>query len=102
MNESDLQRVYSYHIFLRDSKIYSDKGFINADNGPQGGTHWTGFIIKDNKSFYFDSFRGAPDKFLLNQLTKLIIHHNFKIQDINPTLCGSFCVYVFYLMDRMN
>ena len=40
MNESELQRVYNYPIYPRDSKIYSDRGFVNIDNGDQGGTHW--------------------------------------------------------------
>ena len=102
MNESQLQRIYNYPIYPRNSKIYTDKGFVNIDNGFQGGTHWTCFIIKDSKSYYFDSFRGAPDKFLLNQLTKPIIYHNYKIQDINFHLCGSYCLYFFYLIERMK
>ena len=46
MNESDLQKIYNYAIYPRDSKIYSDKRSLNIDNGAQGGTHWTCFIIK--------------------------------------------------------
>ena len=61
MNESELQRVFNYHIYRRDSKIYSDRGFINIDNGGMGGSHWKYFIVKDKKSFYFDSFGGQPD-----------------------------------------
>ena len=76
MNESELRRVYNYPIYPRDSKIYSDKGFVNIDNGSMRGTHWTVFIVKDNKSYYFDSFGGTPDKFLLKQLPKIIIYHN--------------------------
>ena len=76
VNESDLQKVYNYPIYPRDSKIYSDKGFVNIDNGSMGGSHWTSFIIKDKKSFYYYSFGGQPDEFLLNQLPKPIIHHN--------------------------
>ena len=102
MNESELQRVYNYPIYPRDSKKYSDKGFVNIDNGIMGGTHWTCFILKDNKSFYFDSFGGNPDKFLLNQLPKPILYHNCKIQDINSKLCGSYSLYFFYLFERMN
>ena len=101
MNESELQRVYKYRIYPRDSKIHSDKGFVNIDNGSQGGTHWTCFIVKDNKSFYFDNFGGQPDKFLLNQLPKPILYHNYKIQDINSKLFGSYCLYFFYLIERM-
>ena len=70
MNESELQRVYNYKIYPRESKRYSDKGFVNIDNGERGGTHWTCFLRKGNKSFYFDSFGGQPDNFLLNQLPK--------------------------------
>ena len=102
MNESELRRVYNYPIYPRDSKIYSERGFVNIDNGSMGGFHWICFIVKDNKSFYFDSFGGQPDKFLLNQLPKPIIYHNYKIQDINSRLCGSYCLYFFYLIDRMN
>ena len=86
MNESELQRVYNYPIYPTDSKIYSDKGFVNIDNGSMGGSHWVCNIVKDNKSFYFDSFGGAPDKFLFNHLPKPIIHHIYKIQDINSRL----------------
>ena len=102
MNESELQRVYNYPIYPRGSKIYSNKVFVNIDNGSQGGTHWTCFYIKDNKSYYFDSFGGQPDKFLLKRLLKPIIYHNYKIQDINSKLCGSYCLYFFYLIERMN
>ena len=51
MYESQLQKVYNYPIYPRDSKIYSDKGFVNIDDGSQGGTHWVCLIVKDNKSF---------------------------------------------------
>ena len=94
-NELELQRVYKYPIYPRDSKVYSDKGFVNIDNGSIGGTHWTCFLVKVEKSFYFDSFAGQPDKFLPNQLSKQIIYHNYKIQKINSQLCGSFCFYFF-------
>ena len=60
-----------------------------------GGTLWNSFIVKDNKAYYFDSFGGQPDKFLLNQLPKPKIYHNSKIQDINCKLCGSYCLYFF-------
>ena len=102
MNESELQRIYNYLIYPRNSRIYSDIGFVNIDNGSQGGTHWTCFIVKDEKSYSFDSFGGQPDKSLLNQLPKPIIYHNYKIQDINSKLCGSYCLYFFYLIERMN
>ena len=32
MNKSQLQKIYNLPIYPRDSKIYSDKGFVNIDN----------------------------------------------------------------------
>ena len=40
IDESQLQETYKYPIYPRDSEIYSDKGFVNKDNGSQGDTHW--------------------------------------------------------------
>ena len=81
MNESYSKRVFSYHIYPRDSIITKDKGFVNIDDNSFGNTHWNFFYLKDNaystshagsakKSFSFDSFRGSHDKINLNQLTK--------------------------------
>ena len=102
MNESELQRVYFYPIYPRVSKIYSNKGFVNIDDGSQGGTHWCCFIVKDNKSYYFESFGFQPDEIRLKQLPKPIIYHKYKIQDIYCNLCESYCLYFFYLIERMN
>ena len=38
MKESHLQKIYIYNIYPGDSKIYSDKVFVNMDNGSMGGT----------------------------------------------------------------
>ena len=102
MTESDLPRVYIYNVYPGHSWIITDKRFVNIDNGSQGGSHWTGFYKKDNKSYYFDSLGGQPDKFLLNQLPKPIINHKNILQDIFSDLSGSYCLYFFYLIERMN
>ena len=64
----------------------------------KGGTHWTCFYIKDKKSYYFDSFGGNPDKFLLKQLPKPIIYHNFKIQNINSQSMW-FLLFILFLFN---
>ena len=102
MNDPQIQKYYNYPIYPRDSKIYSDKRFVNKDNGYRGGTHWKCFILKCNKSYYFVSFDGHLDIFLPNQLPKPLLYHIYKIQDINSKLCGSYCLYFFYLIERMN
>ena len=37
MSESDLQKVYNFKIYPRDSKITTTKGFVNIDNREQNG-----------------------------------------------------------------
>ena len=49
MNENELQRIYNYPIYSRDSKTFSNRGFVFIDIGSRGGSHWTCFIIKGNK-----------------------------------------------------
>ena len=95
MNESQLQKMFNYPLYPRDSKINSDKGFGKKDNGSQGGSHWTCFIVKDNKSYYFDSFGGQPDKFLLEQFSKPIIYHNYLIQDISFSIMWLMLFIIF-------
>ena len=102
MNESELQRVHDCKTYPRDSKKYSDKRVVNIDDGRMVGRHWTCFILIDKKSYYFHSFGGQPDKFLLNHLPKPIIYHKKKIQDTNSKLCGSYCLYFFYLIEKLN
>ena len=53
MNEGDLQRAFNYNIYRRDSKLISNKGFVNIDIGQVGGTHWVCFIVKDEKIILF-------------------------------------------------
>ena len=49
LNEIDIQTVYIHPTYPRDSKIHSNKVFVNIKNGSTGGTHWCCFIRKDNK-----------------------------------------------------
>ena len=39
MNESEIQRVYNYKIYPRDSIITTNKRFVNLDDGSQVGCH---------------------------------------------------------------
>ena len=65
-NESQLQKFYNYKIFPRDSKIYSDKGIINIDNGSMGGTHWTCFIVRITNHILLTRLEVSQINFYLN------------------------------------
>ena len=102
MNESELKLLCNYKVHPIVSIITTNEGFVKidiVDNGSIGGTHWTCFVVKDNNFYFCDSFGGQPDKFLLNQLNKPIIYHNYKIQDMTSNFCGYYCLYFFYLVE---
>ena len=46
LNESDIQRNCTCLKYPRDSKIYSDEGFVIIDVGSMRGTPWTCFYSK--------------------------------------------------------
>ena len=79
MKGSELQRYYNYPIYPRVSKIITDKGFINLDDGRMEATPWGCFTVKDNNFYYSDNCGGQPGKFLLKQISKPIIYHNYKM-----------------------
>ena len=60
------------------------------------------FYTRDNRSYYFDSFGGSSDNFLLQQFPKPISYENYKFQDKNSNLRGVFCFYFSYLIERMD
>ena len=66
MNESELQRVYNSEIYPRDSKIYSENGFVYLDNGSLDGSHWVCFIVKNNKSYYLIATEQLQRNFYVN------------------------------------
>ena len=81
MSQSDLQRVYTYPIYSRDSKSYSDKGFVNIDNGQMGGAHWhVIFITIIQRSILIRSWELLINFHLINyQKQKVIINIKLKI-----------------------
>ena len=58
--------------------------------------------MKKSKSFCFDSFGKHPDTFQLNHLPKPMINHINNKAVMKSRLCGSCCLYFFYLIARMN
>ena len=87
---------------LNFQKKFSDKRFVNIDDGLTVGTHWTAFYVKNSESFYFDAFGGQLDDFVLKQSPKLITYSIYKVQDKTSGISGSYCLYFFYLFERVN
>ena len=68
MNDSELQKVYSYPIYHSDSEIKSDKRFVSIDNGCMGGSHW--FCHLKNHFTSMVSVDSQKKLYLINYLNK--------------------------------
>ena len=102
MNKTVLKKIINYFLFPKDSETINSKRFVNIDDGHWGGSSLTCFYMKSSNSYFFDSFIGSLDRFLLQQLTKPSIFHNHKYQDIYSNLCGVYCLYFFFLIERID
>ena len=67
MNEIELQRIYNYSFYPKDSTNFSDKLFVNIDDGRMGGTQWTCFIIKDRNLITTIVSEDSQKNFSLNK-----------------------------------
>ena len=101
MNESDIQNVFTFPIYPRDSMIPAYKGLVIIDNRQMSGTHCTCYY-KDNNKNYFASFGRHPDKFTLNQLLKTRTFNVYKYQVIKNRFSGKYCIYFSYLTKRLD
>ena len=83
--------------------IGNNKSLIsNLQNSNQKGSHWVGLSRKNNDIFIFDSFGIGH---VPNNLYKIYKNYNiitnlYRIQDLNSSLCGLFCVlFCLYKVD---
>ena len=60
MNEFEIRRIHKYPL---TSHIKSDQGIVNIDDDSMAGSHWTCFIVKDNKSYFLTASEAVPINF---------------------------------------
>ena len=54
------------------------------------------------KSYLISLLGGAPNSYIQQQIPKTITFHNFKSKKIKSKLCGTYCLYFFYLLEKMD
>jgi len=70
-----------------------------------GGTHWVAISYQGQFIFYFDSFGAPPPTDVLKWLKKSrrkIAYNNVIIQALESTLCGFYCIYYLYYVNRVQ
>ena len=74
---------------------------LNLDDSNGNGTHWTCLFVKGKSSYYFDSFGLPPPKEVINYCPNNSRYYNtFKIQKPEEVICGHYCIYVLYRLDK--
>ena len=46
------KKIYIFSIYPSNSILNIEKRFLKIDDGNRGGTYWSCFYVKDNKTFY--------------------------------------------------
>ena len=67
---------------------------LNLADHDQPGTHWTGFVIRNKKCFYFDSFATPPPQEVLHLCRDCthIYYNNVQIQANTDVCCGWYVI----------
>ena len=74
----------------------------NTDVHNKPGTHWTAWMVEDDKMEFFDSFGRSPlneqfppefKKFIEG---KLVSYSDYRVQKYSSSTCGYFCIYYIY------
>jgi hypothetical protein len=92
-------------VFMRDnlprSPTDDESMIINIDDSTGPGTHWVCLFIRDGSCIYFDSYGlGVPTE-VAQYCTNSERHYStFPIQTLGSNLCGHYCIYVLYKLDK--
>ena len=88
-------------VFLRDElperPRTNESGILNLDNSGGNGTHWVGWIKKndgDISAKYLDGYGLPPPTELLKYLRGPVYYNSERIQPDNEVFCGHLCLYV--------
>ena len=89
-------------IVMRDDKpemVSESNSNIIVNLHPTEGTHWV--LVKRREggaTYYFDSFGVETPPLFLEEYVDL--GSNERIQQVDDSYCGAYCLYVIYLIDR--
>jgi hypothetical protein len=70
---------------------------LNLDHSENSGTHWVCLFIKNDVSFYFDSYGFPPPLEVCEYYQHKNRYYNtFKIQKEDEVICGHYCIYMLF------
>ena len=82
----------------------------NTHSSSEPGEHWVAFYVIDNDTLeFFDSYGQHPHvyfphlHFVSQSIYPLTLHYNNKkLQKLNSSVCGHYCLYYLYLRVLMH
>lgn len=78
---------------------------LNLENTGKGGSHWVAFYndVESKSIFYMDSYgeicNTIPNKHIIKKNLNLYFNKK-QFQAINSIMCGWFCIYFLYIMNK--
>ena len=75
----------------------------NTDTHDEPGSHWTAWMVENDKVEFFDSFGRSPVNYQMPHyykhyvLGKRVSYSSLRVQNFSSKTCGYFCVFYVYL-----
>ena len=75
----------------------------NSDTHDEPGSHWTAWMVENDKVEFFDSFGRSPVNYQMSHyykhyvLGKKVSYSSLRVQNFSSKTCGYFCVFYVYL-----
>jgi len=86
---------------IKGSVKYNECFVMNIDHSSNEGTHWTCLFAKNGVCYYFDSYGFPPTEEIKQYCEGHESYYNTdKIQNDNEVICGHYCIYTLYLLDK--
>src|SRR5271156_3899720 len=83
----------------------NESGIVNLQDSDEQGSHHVCYYKKGKLKYYFDSYGLDPSNEVLNYLkpnnkSSDIISNIYQIQKMGSTMCGQYCLYVLFYLQK--
>ena len=86
---------------LKGKASKSECLILNIDDSSGNCTHWTSLFSTNGLSYYFDSYGFEPPNEVRQYCSNNENFYNsFKIQKTDEVICGHYCIYVIYQLNK--
>jgi hypothetical protein len=100
MKINNFKGVFMRNELNRRKKTDKECLILNIDHSKNPGTHWVALFIKNDVSYYFDSYGFDPPEEVKDYCKKELYSNTFKIQLPDEVICGHYCIFMLFRLSN--